>query len=525
MATRPRPIAEPRGPVLRVVAIGRVSSEEQVKGYSLDAQERAWEQYCEQRGWELVARLVEPGNSAYTSDWRRRPVLAQALEMLERREADVLMVHKLDRLARNVRITLETLSRVQKAAATFVSISEQMDFTTPIGRLQLVMLAAIAEYFSANLSTETRKGKAERAAQGKSNASLRPLGYHADWSVCPAQAKVVRWLFAEYATGRYAVHALVAQLNQEKTLDRRWSSSSVYKVLHNSTYLGLVADGPSGATYPGQHKPIIDQEVWDAAHHVFAANASNPRTHAETLRTYLLAGLLRCSSCGHTLRASTLINRRGDKVHEYPRYQEIGRWKGADCPQPQDTVQAHVPEGQVYRLLAGIPLDGDVIARIEELAAEPAPEEDELGRKRAALNARRKRINSLFEYGGIDDDEYRTKLEEIKQELAALPDPKAGGPGLALREAVPQLADLLDDWAYMDTGLRAAILRQMLVAVDFDSETRTVLGLRPRPELAALFRLAPELREESGRFVPDPPLAPVPRKHTKAYRRKRATEP
>ena len=88
---------------------------------------------------------------------------------------DVVVVHKLDRFARNLRVTLETLERLERAGVGFVSISEQMDFTTPIGKVMLATLAAFAQYYSDNLSAETKKGKAERKAQGLYNGLL-PFG-------------------------------------------------------------------------------------------------------------------------------------------------------------------------------------------------------------------------------------------------------------------------------------------------------------------------------------------------------------
>ena len=88
--------------------------------------------------------------------------------MLEDAEAghfDVLVVHKLDRFARNLRVTLEALDRLDKAGLAFVSISENMDFSTPIGKVVLATLAAFAQYYFDNLSWETEKGKQERKRQ------------------------------------------------------------------------------------------------------------------------------------------------------------------------------------------------------------------------------------------------------------------------------------------------------------------------------------------------------------------------
>lgn len=88
---------------------------------------------------------------------------------------DVLVVHKLDRFSRNLRITLEYFDKLLKAGVSFVSINEQMDFTTPSGKVHLALLGAFAQYYSDNLSQETKKGWAERRAQGL-YCGLLPFG-------------------------------------------------------------------------------------------------------------------------------------------------------------------------------------------------------------------------------------------------------------------------------------------------------------------------------------------------------------
>src|SRR3712207_275573 len=86
-----------------------------------------------------------------------------------------LPIYKLDRFSRNLRVTLETLERLQRWGVGFVSISEQMDFTTPIGKVVLATLAAFAQFYSDNLAQEIKKGKAERKLQGLYNGVL-PFG-------------------------------------------------------------------------------------------------------------------------------------------------------------------------------------------------------------------------------------------------------------------------------------------------------------------------------------------------------------
>ena len=156
----------------RAVAYVRVSSEEQVEGYSLAAQERAVRAYCEAHGWDLLTIYPDEGKSAWTDDIAKRPAFARMLADAEAGAFDVLIVHKLDRFARNVMVALETLHQLEANDVGFVSLSESMDFASPIGKVTLTMLASFAQYYSDNLSAETKKGKAERKRQGMYNGVI-----------------------------------------------------------------------------------------------------------------------------------------------------------------------------------------------------------------------------------------------------------------------------------------------------------------------------------------------------------------
>ena len=79
---------------------------------------------------------------------------------------DVLVVHKIDRFSRKLKITLEYFEKLGKAGVGFVSVQEQMDYSTPSGKLMLVMQEGLTEFYSDNLSQEVKKGLAERKAQG-----------------------------------------------------------------------------------------------------------------------------------------------------------------------------------------------------------------------------------------------------------------------------------------------------------------------------------------------------------------------
>ena len=115
----------------RVALYVRVSSEEQLEGYSLDAQRRAARALCAERGWEIVAEYADEGRSARYEDLSRRPRFKALIEAAERHQFDVVLVHKLDRVARNLLVLLESLGRLGRAGAALESCSEKLDYVTP----------------------------------------------------------------------------------------------------------------------------------------------------------------------------------------------------------------------------------------------------------------------------------------------------------------------------------------------------------------------------------------------------------
>ena len=151
---------------MRAVVYARVSDEEQVEGYSIDAQLRAGRSLAQEKQWTLIHEYVDAGKSARSEDLSKRPRFKDMLSAANRREFDVLIVHKLDRFARNLAVTLRSFDELSKNNITFISITEQIDYTTPMGRVFLAMSGAFAQFYSDNLSQETKKGWHERRSQG-----------------------------------------------------------------------------------------------------------------------------------------------------------------------------------------------------------------------------------------------------------------------------------------------------------------------------------------------------------------------
>ena len=125
---------------MRAVAYVRVSSMSQLDGHSLDAQERLFKELCKNRRWEPVRIYREEGKSAHVEAISRRPAFRQLLDDASKDQFDVVVVHTLDRWSRNQRVMLESFSTLAKHNVSLVSITEQIDYSTPQGKLFTQML-------------------------------------------------------------------------------------------------------------------------------------------------------------------------------------------------------------------------------------------------------------------------------------------------------------------------------------------------------------------------------------------------
>ena len=206
---------------MRAVGYFRVSDEDQIDGYSLDAQRRALGEFCRQKGWKAVETYSEEGRSAWVESIAKRPAFRQMLEDAQARKFDVVVTHTLDRFSRNLRVMLDTFHVFAQNDVTYVSVTQEIDYSKPEGKLFMTMLGAFAQYFSDALSGHTKKGMRERAHQGLFNGEP-PFGYercdadcfgldgtHPGCHVEEAKAARVVELFERYAAGAESMSGLV----------------------------------------------------------------------------------------------------------------------------------------------------------------------------------------------------------------------------------------------------------------------------------------------------------------------------
>ena len=314
----------------------RVSDLSQVEGHSLDAQQRLFFELCNGRGWESVGVYREEGKSAHVDSIHRRPVFRKLLDDAATGKFDVVVVHTLDRWARNTRVALEAMGILARHNVTLASITEQVDYSTPQGKLFMTMLSGLGEFYSDSLGVHVMKGISERAHLGKHLGSV-PFGYESCYKKgqlwcegehpggvhqVPTECDSVKVLFGRYASGTVTLSQLATWLNSQGLATKNtkrlpngngeptagpkmFTTASVRGILHNPFYTGKVRH--KDELLPGAHDALVGEDVFQSVQLALRRNSSRSETlHAHPEREYLLKGMVRCAHCLMPLWAHTL---------------------------------------------------------------------------------------------------------------------------------------------------------------------------------------------------------------------------
>ena len=354
----------------RAVLYLRVSTAEQTRrafseeGYSIEAQREA----CLRKVAQLEAETdpaadeyVDRGESARSAD---RPELQRLLARLdEQRDVGYVIVHKLDRLARSVADHLAIAVQIRNAGAELVSVTESID-DSPMGQYMETIFAANAQLYSANLSTEAKKGLHKKASLGGTPFAA-PIGYlnvrerdeasgveFRTVSLDSKRAPHVRWAFAAYASGAYTLDTLHAALKNRglrarrtrKQPERPLSRTQIARMLAKPYYVGIVRYG--GVEYEGRHEPLVDKETFARVQRVLEAHSQ--AGERDRKHHHYLKGSLRCH-CGERL---TFVKGRSKTGRLYDYFACIGRIKGTGCKLPY--LPAHEVEEKVAAAYATV---------------------------------------------------------------------------------------------------------------------------------------------------------------------------
>lgn len=342
---------------VRVSTPGQAKRDRDPEGYSIPAQREACTRKSESLQATVVAEFVDAGESARSAD---RTELQRMLNFLQQnKDINYVIVHKVDRLARNREDDVNINLAIRKAGAKLVSCTENID-ETPSGRLVHGIMATIADFYSSNLAAEVAKGMTQKAKTG-GTVTRAPLGYvnrheltdghDIRWvDIDETRADLVRLAFRLYATGDYSLVTLAKVLTKKGLLSRATKRRSEHtltkttlaQMLANPYYTGITTY--QGVEYPGKHPALIDLGLFRQVQDVLRARLIGEK---QRVHMHYLKGTIFCGRCGSRLCVTY-------QKQQYLYYFCLGRSKNNGCTLPY--LNADDIETQITRYYSLIKL-------------------------------------------------------------------------------------------------------------------------------------------------------------------------
>jgi site-specific DNA recombinase len=489
---------------VRCAIYTRKSTEENLDSEfnSLDAQREAAEAYITSQrheGWVALSARYDDGG--FSGGNMERPGLQRLLEDVEAGRVDSVVVYKVDRLSRSLLDFARIIETFDRKGVSFVSVTQQFNTTSSMGRLTLNILLSFAQFEREIIGERIRDKIASTRRKGKYAGGRPVLGYGVDRAnhrlvVNQEEAKLVRHIFNGFLKLGSATE-LAKELNAgghrtkswptQKGIvlgGRPWNKSHLYRLLNNPLYVGEVTHKEN--RYPGEHEAIISRQVWERVHAILAKNCRTRANHTRAKTHALLRGIIRCAHCDAAM-IPTFSENKGKRY----RYYLCGRAskQGHDAC-PTRTVAAGEIEGVVVEQLRGVFRSPEMIAKTYRSARAQAEERREalrLERERAEeeLKALREHIARAATTDGASGAgrltaaglaELQTSLAEQEDRLGRVCDELGGLERLAFDEqqVAQALASLDPIWEQLFPQEQARIVQLLVERVEIHPDRAEV---------------------------------------------------
>jgi site-specific DNA recombinase len=363
---------ETRRPV-RCAVYTRKSTEEGLdqEFNSLQAQREAAEAYIKSQrhlGWTLLPHPYDDGG--FTGGNIERPALKRLLEDIEAQRVDCVMVYKVDRLSRSLLDFARLMDLFEQRSVSFVSVTQQFNTTTSLGRLTLNILLSFAQFEREIIGERTRDKMSAARRKGKWVGGMPVLGYDVDprggrLIVNEEEATRVREIFSLYAKHRSLARA-VAELQHRQWTTKSWTTkhgsrhagstfdkATLLRLLTNVIYIGKVDH--KGTIYPGEQAAIIEPELWQEINTELRAARRGRSATVRTKQNALLNGLLLCRSCGQPMVPT--YTSKGERRYRYY-VCRVAQEKGWSACPTKSVPARLIEESVVMRLRSALSVDG-----------------------------------------------------------------------------------------------------------------------------------------------------------------------
>jgi site-specific DNA recombinase len=346
-------------PTIRCAIYTRKSSEEGLEQEfnSLDAQRESAEAYItsqQHEGWTCLPEHYDDGG--FTGGNMERPALQRLMADIEAGKVDCVMVYKVDRLSRSLLDFARMMRVFEQHDVSFVSVTQQFNTATSMGRLMLNVLLSFAQFEREMISERTRDKIAAARRRGKWSGGMPLLGYDVvdtKLVVNDPEAVRVREIFKLYLGSR-SLLAAVKKLDLRGWVTKHWvtkkgtqrggkafNKTRLHQLLTNVTYIGQIKY--KDEVHEGEHEAIVDSEVFRKTQLALNRNSRNRDKSVRNKHGALLKGLLRCAHCSCAMAHS--YTKKGQNRYRYYVCTQAQKRGWSECPSPS------VPAGEIERFV------------------------------------------------------------------------------------------------------------------------------------------------------------------------------
>ena len=333
-------------PRIRCAIYTRKSTEEglDMEYNTLDAQRDAAEAYIlsqRHEGWTLVVDHYDDGG--FSGGNMERPALKRLMEDIKKGLINVVVVYKIDRLTRSLMDFSQLVSAFDQHNVSFVSVTQQFNTTTSMGRLTLNILLSFAQFEREVTGERIRDKVAASKRKGMWMGGHPPLGYDVKdrhLHINKEEAEITKHIFSRFITLK-SMSTLTRELRERGIRTKTFltqkgeqrhgtlvSPGYIYRVLNNAVYVG---DMPhKDKVYPGQHDAIISRDIWNEVHAILKVSPRVRGNASRRKQPAILRGLAACGGCQSVMSACG--TRKKGKVYSYYAGSKHLSLKCADCP-------------------------------------------------------------------------------------------------------------------------------------------------------------------------------------------------
>lgn len=477
----------------------RYSSEMQRDGHTVASQRDHNERYAASSNMQVVETFIDEAISGGTherAEFQRMLLMARS----QRRHWRGVLVYDVTRFSRSAG-DIALFDELDRLGVPVISTTQRFDQSAD-GRLMRNINIVMGAHMREKLSEDAQRRKKARAlGRRKSNATRPPFGYRRDAGEdVPDEPRFTVWreMIDLMLTGLYSAGDIAAELRARGILTRDgrpFSKDTVLSMLRNPFYAGKVVYVGMAGKHPdgrpkrrskkerviedGTHRPLITWEEYQQLMAMMRTHTRSSGGHPTVARDYLLQDVAVCAGCGRRLTCCMT----GGSGNDAPYYQCRSHERGIACSCTRHMVAEVALVPAVDEFISRIRLTDDVIDAAVTLSQSPTIQ-NERERRAEGLRAEQRRLNIMFQAGGIEDNEYTRELARIKVELAELQPPTPSD----VEQAAEVMTDQITQWANMTTAERNEALRVMLASVVIDLDQRAIVEWRVRPAYAELLQ-------------------------------------